>query len=356
LQLDSHHRFAKGWDTLLVEMLESLREASAKPLLTGYPPSFDPSRDPQMRQMDAIQMDFDRFAPPGIMRFKSSPMRDWQNRSEPMRARFLSGGFVFADGCFVREVPNDDGHFFATEEIVMAARAYTNGFDLFHPHRAILWHQYLRTEAVKVWDDHAAHNEATGSIVETAKERAVRGYLRSRKILGMDGDADAGSVDFGRFGLGSVRALQDYERYAGISFRFQGVTQSAIDGLEPNTESQRMPEDAWEDRLICAMDARIRINPSDLDLSLFPDEVLTACIYAADGAEVHRFDLAVEDVVALKEGEVVEYLMGLVFNVKERPLRYAVIRPSADGKWAAIASGRIKDDLIERFLAVAYEP
>ncbi|WP_258008346.1 UDP-N-acetylglucosamine-transferase, partial [Burkholderia pseudomallei] len=42
LQLDSHHRFIDGWDQQMVEMLESLRTFSAKPLITAYLPGFTP--------------------------------------------------------------------------------------------------------------------------------------------------------------------------------------------------------------------------------------------------------------------------------------------------------------------------
>ncbi|MET5020781.1 GlcNAc-transferase family protein, partial [Burkholderia pseudomallei] len=42
LQLDSHHRFSDGWDQQMVEMLESLRTFSAKPLITAYLPGFTP--------------------------------------------------------------------------------------------------------------------------------------------------------------------------------------------------------------------------------------------------------------------------------------------------------------------------
>ena len=37
LQLDSHHRFAKGWDTALIKMLRKLQDKGhKKPLLTSY--------------------------------------------------------------------------------------------------------------------------------------------------------------------------------------------------------------------------------------------------------------------------------------------------------------------------------
>ncbi len=70
LQLDSHHRFVKDWDELVVGMLKQLQEKGhKKPLLTGYISSFDPDNDPAGRNMIPWKMDFDRFIPEGAIFF-----------------------------------------------------------------------------------------------------------------------------------------------------------------------------------------------------------------------------------------------------------------------------------------------
>ena len=38
----------------------------------------------------------------------------------------------------------------------MTVRAFTHGYDLFYPHRVILWHEYTRNYRPKHWDDHTA--------------------------------------------------------------------------------------------------------------------------------------------------------------------------------------------------------
>ena len=45
LQIDSHHRFAKGWDTMLIKMLHSC-DAGEMSVITGYVQNYnmhDPS-------------------------------------------------------------------------------------------------------------------------------------------------------------------------------------------------------------------------------------------------------------------------------------------------------------------------
>ena len=66
LQLDSHHRFAKNWDTQAIGMLKDLQAAGyAKPLLTAYIPSYEPTNDPAGRVTDPWMICFDRYLPEG---------------------------------------------------------------------------------------------------------------------------------------------------------------------------------------------------------------------------------------------------------------------------------------------------
>jgi hypothetical protein len=51
LFLDSHHRFAEGWDTTVVALWRALREAGHEnPIVTGYLPSYHPAHDPERRE------------------------------------------------------------------------------------------------------------------------------------------------------------------------------------------------------------------------------------------------------------------------------------------------------------------
>ncbi len=70
LQIDSHMRFVKDWDDILIKMIKGLqKDGYKKPLLTGYVPSFDPENEPAGRAKDAWRMVFDRFIPEGAVFF-----------------------------------------------------------------------------------------------------------------------------------------------------------------------------------------------------------------------------------------------------------------------------------------------
>jgi Glycosyltransferase (GlcNAc) len=73
----------------------------------------------------------------------------------PLRARFVSAGSLFAAGTFVSEVQYDPELYFLGEEAAMTVRAFAVGYDLFHSCEPVVWHNYIRNDAVKHWDDHA---------------------------------------------------------------------------------------------------------------------------------------------------------------------------------------------------------
>jgi hypothetical protein len=223
LQLDSHHRFIENWDEDLIGMFNQLKDKGIeKPLLTSYISSFDPEKDPEGRVNVPWKMNFDRFIPEGAVFFLPAGIDNFKELSEPVPARFYSAHFAFAAGSFVKEVPHDPEYYFHGEEISIAVRAYTWGYDLFHPHKIIAWHEYTRKGRTKQWDDD-----------KTWGDKNSNSHLRNRKLFEMDGlNKD---IDFGIYDFGNVRTLEDYERYAGISFKKRAVQKYTLDNnLAPN--------------------------------------------------------------------------------------------------------------------------
>lgn len=233
LQLDSHHRFVKGWDRVCIEMLEGLQAAGVpKPLLTAYLPSFDPQDDPAARIREPWHLTFDRFIPEGPIFFRPATIPAWQDRTAPTRSRFFSAHFAFTLGAFAREVQHNPEFYFHGEEITLAVRAFTHGYDLFHPYRLVAWHEYTRRGRTKHWDDHSswgARNHST--------------HVQVRRLFGMDEFRDDAAAALeeqrGPFGLGHARSLEDYERYAGISFRRRAVTPAVLESVEPTPDDNR---------------------------------------------------------------------------------------------------------------------
>jgi hypothetical protein len=231
LQLDSHHRFTKNWDSELIKMIKQLKKKGhKKPLLTGYISSFNPDNDPAERIEIPWKMNFDRFIPEGAVFFLPASIDDYKERIEPLSARFYSAHFCFTLGIFCKEVPHDPEYYFHGEEISIAVRAFTNGYDLFHPHKVIAWHEYTRKGRVKQWDDDKQWGDRNADC-----------HAKNRKLFGMDGEERA--TDFGVYGFGKVRTLEQYEEYSGLRFKDRSVQRYTLDNnLAPNPKYDNLEE------------------------------------------------------------------------------------------------------------------
>jgi hypothetical protein len=222
LQIDSHMRFEQDWDETLINMLKDLQSKGyPKPLLTGYVSSFDPDNDPQGRVTEPWRMTFDRFIPEGAVFFLPEVIPNWRELGGPIPARFYSAHFCFTLGEFSNEVQHDPEYYFHGEEISVGVRAFTHGYDLFHPHRVIIWHEYTRKGRTKQWD-----------VDKEWFKKNDKSHSRNRRLFSMDGEV-FNPDEFGKYGFGTERTLEDYEKYAGIKFNRRGVQKYTTDKNYP---------------------------------------------------------------------------------------------------------------------------
>ena len=232
IQIDSHMRFEKNWDDEFIKMIVDLQSKGyEKPLLTGYVSSFDPDNDPNGRTMEPWRMVFDRFIPEGAVFFLPETIPNWNNLTEPVTARFYSAHFCFTLGKFSVEVQHDPEFYFHGEEISIAARAYTHGYDLFHPHKVLIWHEYTRKGRVKQWDD-------DGDWVN----KNNKAHKKNRSLFGMDNEDE---LDFGKYGFGRERTLRDYEKYSGLLFSKRAVQKYTIDKNYPPNPYPYQNDTEW---------------------------------------------------------------------------------------------------------------
>jgi Glycosyltransferase (GlcNAc) len=174
------------------------------------------------------QIVFDYFTDDGIPLFRPSTIPNGKTLQHPIRARFVAGAFLFAPGRFVQEVPYDPDIYFNGEEITLSVRAYTWGYDLFHPQEVLLWHEYTREHRRKHWDDHIESSRVERAWLQrdqSSRER-VRNFLTNPWI--------------GSMGCGTKRTVEEYEAYSGISFMHmeaQGYTRKGDEPPNPEAES-----------------------------------------------------------------------------------------------------------------------
>lgn len=234
LQIDSHMRFEQDWDVILIDMINSLQLSGySKPLLTGYVSSFDPDNDPGGRVNEPWRMTFDRFIPEGAVFFLPEVIPGWQKLTSPIPARFYSAHFCFTLGEFSVEVQHDPEYYFHGEEISVGVRAFTHGYDLFHPHKVVIWHEYTRKGRTKQWD-----------IDNEWGKKNEKSHLKNRKLFSMDGEV-YNPEEFGKYGFGTQRTLEDFEKYSGLKFNRRGVQQYTLDKKYPPNPYNFSSEDEY---------------------------------------------------------------------------------------------------------------
>jgi Glycosyltransferase (GlcNAc) len=321
LQIDSHHRFVQNWDVKLIEYIG--RTASPKPIITTYCPMYSPGQlTPQ--SSEPTQMGFHYFTADGIPMFRPTAIPDWKTLKRPVRGRFISAHFLFTLGSFVEEVPYDPDLYFHGEEITLAIRAYSWGYDFFHPPEVLLWHAYSRAHRSSHWDDHV---ESAG--VEVAWQQ--RDQASKARVLRLLLDPFVG-----RLGCGPIRTVAEYEAYAGISFRYKKVQDYTLRGAEPPNP---VAEANWHESV------RRRRGQFDILLSQFP---LTALMDAqfwyvgiqdSTGAELHRIDLPREVLDRAMDNGCELITLQYEFDCARAPARWTVCPFSYRGGWLAKISG-----------------
>jgi len=123
----------------------------------------------------------------------------------PVLSALWGAGLSFSKCHFERTVPNDPGlaGLFDGEEFSRALRAFTNGYDIYVPHRPIVYHNY---------------GEGTG--VEGGQDWHSNGDMSGQRLLKLQhGEI---TIDGDRYGLGKLRTVEQFQQFSGIDPRVPG--------------------------------------------------------------------------------------------------------------------------------------
>lgn len=248
LQLDSHHRFLKNWDEELIRLLSLAGKNSKKPIIGSYGTTYWKNQDITDHVAYKINT-FDKFCDDGDLISKPTPIL-LNSKEDIVPARLLSGHFIFCDASFINDCPYDPNYYFRGEELTLSARAYTHGYDFFHPTKPIIWHEYLRKENNKHWTDHIKDN---GFLIE-GEDRNVKSKIRQRQLFFMD----KREINFKQYDLGKNRSLHDYELYAGIDFKNRRVHKYCYNVRGDSPDPYVMTEDEWNSGMLQNYDMEIQ--------------------------------------------------------------------------------------------------
>jgi hypothetical protein len=217
MQLDSHMRFAFNWDRELKNMIKAT--GSKKPIISHYCTAFtqDQKEQAYLKRRDLFKMYCLRFNDTGTISFRQKHVeKEVKESGVPGKSMWVSGHFYFTLAEHIREYPYDPNLYFAGDEISLAVRSWTKGWDIFHPSKAVVFHNYTREKRVCHWSDQKINY---GALHEESLKRL-------RQML----HGEDHGYDLGEYGLGTERSLEDYERLSGINFKERVLTDLAKEG------------------------------------------------------------------------------------------------------------------------------
>lgn len=207
-QIDSHCKFVNNWDLKIIRMIKDCD--SSKPILSHYPKDFaDYNEDPpDNTQVTYIPKAFinDR----GLISFTGAAFMNAPKK--PKKNYFIAAGFVFAPSRFIKEVPFDPylPYLFVGEEILLSARAFTHGWDVFSPNKDILYHFYTRKDEPKFWEKN--YKQPTDAEL---KVKIILGQADTSEIKNIHNPMIRESIK--KYTIGTKRSLKEF--YQKISIK-----------------------------------------------------------------------------------------------------------------------------------------
>lgn len=218
LQIDSHTLFESAWDETLRKQLRQLQELSAKPICTTYPEGFTlidglPQWTPNppdialiIRPLPQTTLSHDYV----LIQFRALRV----GTNQPVPGCHIAGGFLFCSGKFIEEVPYDPYLYFWGEEQSLSIRAFTHGWDIYHPTAVPLYHLYRDTgsnHAQLHWTSEVDQQRQLDSAYLTK-----RSNVRLMRLLCGDGLP-------GVYGLGKIRTIDEFSLYSGIDYKRKSI-------------------------------------------------------------------------------------------------------------------------------------
>lgn len=230
LQVDSHTMFAKGWDATLVKRMEVCLSHSPLAVISSYPSGFTfvdgvPTPSSDINVVNAAVVS------PGASFSDGNPCLIFKNKkithAGAVHGYHISAGCLFAPGKFVQHIPYDPYLYFNEEEQNIALRLYTHGWDIYHVRGVPIYHLYNMEPEKMGTDSRRLHwHDSTDQHVEKPSWWAQVERAKARMVALLWGN----SQTLGRYGLGSVRSLQDYAQMCGIDYPARSTAQKAFDG------------------------------------------------------------------------------------------------------------------------------
>lgn len=216
LQTDSHMKFQSNWDELAISDYTWYKNLGiANPLISMYPPNYSYLPDGSYVRDDIEISGITRVSfRENPMQFKSALLPSQLAVTAPVGCHYtasIAAGMIFTSGEYAKIKPNMKVAFWG-EEILIAARAFTHGFDLVTARNPIVWHLYHSGQPFNLVKRHHAWQDWP----ELWKKFDLESKQEVYRILN--------TAAVGPEALGDRRTLDDFGIFSGLNFKTREIT------------------------------------------------------------------------------------------------------------------------------------
>lgn len=224
LNIDSHMRSIKNWDEELISDFETLQLKRGKAVITAYAAPYDKDNSgkdiiPEINYSTMFHMsesNIENFKNNGIPQFCAYTHEYGVELPSP----YVSGHFFFTSRQAILDAPFVKEVMFTEEEIFMAVRFFTAGYNIFTPKKTYVYHRYGRPGRKLFWEDfpeqwYSADKSSRDFVVNVLENNVVS-----------------------ENGILSKRTLQEFEEYSGIYFKERRLSERVISGKVSLPDSQ----------------------------------------------------------------------------------------------------------------------
>lgn len=177
MQIDSHTRFDPNWDAELIKMHDlALNSANTnKVIISAFPKAYirEGSQDvPVISAAYPVEphTQIALWSKNTVWSALRLPF-DNPRMTTPEESEVVLAGYIFTTGNIVSEVPYDQDISFFGEELCFSIRAWTRGWKIYSPNKAVLSHFYHRPGHNKIWDMGNNLNKRWGGIEKKSMDR-----------------------------------------------------------------------------------------------------------------------------------------------------------------------------------------
>lgn len=204
-QVDSHMRFVKGWDSLLINMYSEV--GNIKSVISTYPLPF--TLPDKLHENGRVVINPYKFDIDGVL-LQSSGIHAFKENQDLEQTAYISAGMLFGPGIMVKDVPADPYIEFTGEEITTAIRLWTHGYNVYIPNKVVAYHNYdVNTGRPRIWHDKVAHDK-----VHLKSRARVLHLCRTKSNF-----TDDCLFEIDKYSLGKVRTFESFEEFTKIDFK-----------------------------------------------------------------------------------------------------------------------------------------